>query len=423
MDPKIMDALWNPIDFINMQLKMTSYNPIWEGVPCTLCVLGKTGSGKSIFAATGYACLREGICIGQKSPRISLNPNYHQLTDRQLTSAYKHISVAKKLPDGTSENSLYKFQLTLDDQNICKMQYLDYRGGIRNDKNPEPDEWAQFQEIQSQASMITFVLPADLLQKFENLDHSSPDSLEHQCNSSEIDGEINQIRTQLLYLDECNSKAPLLFYVTKSDLLENIYSLRFTLERLLRSYHILTTARPVLACFSTLGQNIQINEYSQILSGLAPEGFEVPILLTAVYVLQQIGAKSEIQLRNAEYKSIAELKATAAALNEEEKQLMKSIEAIVSSNTLSFMISGKAFYSRIVSLKSVRKKQQETEQMIQKKQCKLGEIRSHCTTEAEAVLTYLAETHNERIFYLNSPYKRQGVIGFFEDTKDIVFQN
>lgn len=379
-----------------------------------LLVLGGTGSGKTVALTTAFNTLVNGVKVNSGTPRLAINVNSnsedYRKTFELLTNAYREMQINGRLPVGTSENLMYTFRLELNGRGISKMRYLDYRGGIRSDQDPDPDELEVYQSALTNATMVAFVIPGDILRTFDSLSELSKNSVEYQIQVLKVNREMNQIKTQLFQLDDRNPKAPILFYVTKADYISNENRIPYLLEQLLSDYMLMHGDRQILGCYSTLGKAIKIDDHFRIHEGMAPEGFEIPILLAVGHHLRQIGAQSEKNDKKSMLEEINKLESERSVLKQRENRLESNLNA-------RFI---KLFAPEKKELAELREQISEKDKKLRELQEKCNGIRSAYSTEAQGVLTYLLEKCNNKIIYWNSPRKKQGVAEFFDDTAAMV---
>lgn len=379
-----------------------------------LLVLGGTGSGKTVALTTAFNTLVNGVKVNSGTPCLSINAKSNSEEYRKtyalLTNAYREMQINGRLPVGTSENLMYTFRLELNGKGISKMQYLDYRGGIRSDADPDPDELRTYQNALENATMVAFVIPGDILQIYDDLFGMSKKSVEYQIRAIKINREMNQIKAQMLQLDEMNPNIPVLFYVTKADYITYEKRISFLLEHLLSKYQLMKGQRQILGCYSTLGKKIIIDDQFIIHEGMAPEGFEIPILLAAGHHLKQIGAQSEKNEKKPLEDEISKLESEQKSLRYRENQLQLKLNA-------RFI---KLFAPEKKELEELREKISEKDRKLQEMREKRISIKNIYSTEAEGVLTYLFEKCNDKVFYWNSKRMKEGVVDFFHDTAAMV---
>lgn len=287
-----------------------------------LLLMGRERSGKTVSAIAGFSTLANGVASPKRTVRLSLRTDEADEretvpTDR-LTKAYLSMKRGRDLPGKTENNQIYRFRLEKNGHEVCRLAQLDYPSGLRSAKSPAEEQDEAFSSFLAHASILTFVLPGDLLQSYIQLGGKTIEEVtDPVCmeNFLSINREINHIKTLLLKAGEANPHAPLLFYVTKSDLVAYPQNIPLVLERLLREWNLLDGKRKVLGCSSTLGKNAVING-NQIRSGFAPEGFEIPLLLAAArrqYVRGQKWNEKEIRFIDGTIRRLLQERDKAAA--------------------------------------------------------------------------------------------------------------
>lgn len=377
-----------------------------------LLVMGGPETGKTVSVITAFTMLTRGVSPPSGGPCLRFNADTwnsaYVRTAHALTEAYMAMDTDGVLPVGTTENHTYEFRLEKNNMGICKLTYLDYRGGIRSDTDPSEEEVAAFQSVLKQATMLAFILPGDVLRDFEDLGGIpfSAMTSENRARYVRINREVSHIRTQMVYADEVNPDAALLFYITKADYLPNPRSVPDILDRFLRTWGILGSGRAVLGCASTLGEEINIDGNHMILDGLHPRGFELPMLLAAMQRLSLLAHRWEVSESRSINESIEELNKQLTA----EKAHKVQLEAQMRTKVLQF------FGGERKDLTESNEKIQNLKKMLADKDKQKAKIadRSSRRKHVRDILTYIQETYQDEVLYLDSTHKKQPLHMIFQ---------
>lgn len=204
------------------------------------------------------------------------------------------------LPVGSLETDQYSFVLSRENQGICRIEMIDYRGALRDDDDALDEEKEAFTSMIQRAAMLVYILPGDILEMHRQMRRMEAEkdtsSKQYRAMENRVDEEVGHIRTTMQALQEGDLKRadhpPLLLYVTKSDKLARDADVMEELNAFIVEQNLFFPDTKTLGCQSTLGTNIQIDESTnphQITGGLEPEGFEIPILLSTAHICSQSG--------------------------------------------------------------------------------------------------------------------------------------
>ena len=98
-----------------------------KGHKVVVTILGKSGSGKTVFLSSLYSQLAEGV-LGFTAAALDHS------TDRILGAYLERFYLEKEAPEGTKDNSiLYAFSLLFEGQPVVDLDCFDYRGGAIED--------------------------------------------------------------------------------------------------------------------------------------------------------------------------------------------------------------------------------------------------------------------------------------------------
>lgn len=288
----------------------------------TMMVMGKGETGKTIAATNVFSAMTLGGGIQNKDETVRFDLVANDAWDVEaFAKNYMAMMDGEPLPNGNVENISYELIFRINGEDVASILYMDYRGGILHTKDTLANELKDFDYMLSHSSLLVHIVPGDVLNDYimlngkrrRDLPLMTPEERGRFSRVSEANNYINVVMHRLKNITGEDRKVPVLFYVTKADLVTGGKDALIPgLERLIREYG-LGAGRPVLGCYSTLGWDVEIvetvregNSVRIIQSGMDPYGFEIPMMLTVGYRLSQAG------------------KAWAA---DEEKRLDESIQA------------------------------------------------------------------------------------------------
>jgi hypothetical protein len=250
-----------------------------------MAFVGGTGTGKTVALCNMWNVLTQngGIqALGEPdAPKFCLVSGTGKEIKR-LQALYDNMSKENKLPIGTNENQKYSFSLDRANETICEIEMLDYRGELAEDTDEGNHDWQEVVGMLTHASIIVYLLPGDVLEKFRIGD------------KRDANLQAMLVRTIVKNIRRVQSKdnlPPLLFYVTKSDLVSSHADVMEVLEKFIQENDLFYDK--VIGCQSTIGSDVVVDETVTphvIKSGkMEPQGFEIPMLLTVGYSLSEAG--------------------------------------------------------------------------------------------------------------------------------------
>jgi len=251
--------------------------------------IGGTGSGKTVALCNMWRLMTNdgGIRASgeQDAPRFCLVSGMG-MEIRRLRQMYDNMAKENKLPGQTLDAENFSFLLDRNNESICEIDMLDYRGALAEDTDQDDPDWPKLEGMLSHASILVYLIPGNILEKFRMGDEE------------DAADEANHIRTMMKIV--CNNRRqedrpPLLFYVTKSDLVSPHVEVMEVLEKFIRQNDLFFPGVKIAGCQSTIGPEVVVDETVTphvIKSGkIAPQGFEIPMLLTVGYSLSESGEK------------------------------------------------------------------------------------------------------------------------------------
>lgn len=377
-------------------------------------LVGPDCAGKTV-AATNVFCamtMGGGIVTADKSVRFELVAN-DGWDIEEFHEQYVAMLDGKQLPIGTTENRSYGFNFQINGTKPeYPILYMDYRGGILNDRDSLANEIEEFDYMLANSNLLVYIIPGNILNDYIMLNGKGREQLatmtsEERKRFLRVSNSTNHLSTVMKRLKEQDASynAPLLYYVTKADLVtggrEKLIS---GLKRLINEYG-LRKGRPVLGCYSTLGWDVDIEEIRpnvrKIQSGFDPYGFEVPMMLTVGYSLSQAGkawAKEEVKRLE---QNIKYCEQRALDAKTEEKSIASQKNTFWQS--VAFWNKRKREEAKQEAMKEQRRKADDAmseKNRIQQEKNDLDK-RNQDRLSSERILKYLEEEHSGDILYLD----------------------
>lgn len=284
--------------------------------------IGGSGSGKTVATCNMQHTLtrKGGVKVRRGSKDIHFFLTSKNSPEIQKFKQMYQDMLDGTLPIGTTEPGEYSFVLTRENQGICRIEMVDYRGAFRDDPAAPKVELDAFSNMIRRAAILVYILPGDILEKHQQMlrmeKKNDTASKLYRTIEIEVSEEVGHIKTTMEALQEGEQKRtdrpPLLLYVTKSDQMAEGTDVMAALEKFVKEQNLFFQGTKILGCQSTLGPHIKIDESASphgILDGLEPEGFEIPILLSAAYVCSQSGkawCEAELKRLNEELEQAEE---------------------------------------------------------------------------------------------------------------------
>lgn len=397
---------------------------------CCLLVTGGTGTGKTVAACNVFTHLTLGGGVktttsSGREVRFTLVPDPHSDSAGAdidaFTNTYLGMLNGGPLPAGSAENHTYELLFQDNGNNICSILYLDYRGGIIREKNARDNNKEEVDELDymmEHSTLLIYIIPGDVLNDYislqgkDNIVTMTPDE---RTKFVKVSGEVTQIKTLIERAEQQGNAAPLLFYVTKSDLVYAEEEIIPGLERLIRQYSLCREGRKALGCHSTLGRNVVIKDMvgengvavKRIDTGLDPFGFELPMMLTVGYRMSAQGR--------------AWANAELGRIQDEIDDLQESIqkgqirEAIEKKNPFNQI---KGFFLRrpVQVITDLQKDIDDDKKQIIELQKELQQVDGRNAQKgfSEDILSYLNEHHGKSILYINEEGQSRPLSEFFK---------
>lgn len=398
----------------------------------TMLVTGNTSTGKTVAACNVFHHMTNEGGVSAKAGDKELNFSLVATSGCDsdfFDTQYINMITGEPLPPGSTENASYELIFNDQEESIANILYLDYRGGmIKDDKNEEKTkqqelEKAEFDYVLSHTGILIYIIPGDLLQKYIDLSSLEAGTVEYELANMKIKKEISLIKTlQQHVTNELENRAPILYYVTKSDLVAEEEKIIPALEELIRKWKLQPKGRKILGCHSTIGRNAVVVEenianvsVSRIVSGFAPEGFEIPMLLTVGYRLSKEGA---IWADEQEKMIADEIDALSVQKNNElaAKGAANNELSGLTSGIRGFFTSKKKKEQKRNEISQQDNKIMEIDNKINKKTKEKQSIadRNVDKQHSQNILDYLNAKHPNQVLYLDENGNRSPLEKFFK---------
>ncbi len=376
-----------------------------------LLAMGGPGSGKTVAVSSAFVTLANGVQAAPEGPCLRVNAetvnSAYTQTAQTLTDVYNGMASEGTLPVGTSENQVYRFRLEKNGAGICKICYLDYRGGLRTDSEPSREEVQGFQDVLKRAAVLAFVIPGDLLQEFSELKRGPHSGMDrgNLARNIEICKEVNHIRTQMEAANLQNPGAPVLFYVTKADRIRDRKAFPALLERFLQEWDLPGARRMTLGCCSTLGDSICIDQNHRIQEGFRPKGFELPMLLAAAWQLDKLATEWAAQEAREAREAIAPMEQERGAAVARRAEL----EGQIRTKLL------RVFGAERKELTEVKEKIDRLTRQIDERRTQSAQSRERNPKRRHVldILDYIEKTYPDTVLYWDEAGKRRPLRRFF----------
>lgn len=276
----------------------------------TFAMAGTQSSGKTVALATFFHEMSSPNFIGDQYFNLTATGPF----TRDLNQKYMAMRTNGMFPAGNMETSIYDMQFQADDVVMCDLSIRDYKGALFHQQNAEEDKnYVELIQDLKHAALVVFLIGGDLVNKFIRLESKSfTEPNEEVKLESELSDTLGAYLSlmNIVAKDEEGIRKPVIYYVTKSDLIEaqdDRQKMKY-IKSLLAKYRLIgnTTKgidRKVLICHSTLGRNLDLvpgENRIRATESIQPEGFEMPILLTVGYAFSAEGDRWEAQ----EYRKI-----------------------------------------------------------------------------------------------------------------------
>lgn len=270
----------------------------------TLFIMGPANSGKTVAWSNVF---HQMTSRGGVSAEIDGEEHSYMLVGKRgwdakfFNDVFLDMVKGQPLPKGSAENRSYEMAFLDQGKSIANVLYMDYSGSLTQREYDEgyEEQLEEFDFMLKNTGLLIFIITGDTLQKYIDFESVEKGSQESETLAGEIDDEINHIRTLLLKAESLETTAPILYYVTKSDRIDDEEQIIPALERLIKNWKLHPQDKQVLGCHSTIGRGCHIVEsiddngaaIRYIESGFKPYGFEIPMLLTIGFCLSTEGKK------------------------------------------------------------------------------------------------------------------------------------
>lgn len=263
-----------------------------------ILVTGGSSSGKTVAACNTFFKMIGGVGT-QVAFDLVANGEAAGSDISYFAQLYSGM-VRGKLPVGNTENDIYEMAFRRDNENICQISWMDYRGSLRTRRRGEDEEkWEEFLAMLEHATLFIYIISGDVLNDYISIqDGSVENAVEKREKEVDIAVEVANIKTLMetaKSIREDAADTPILFYVTKSDLIKYDDDERKldSLLSFLKAHKLLESNHKIMGCHSTLGRDLKLSEDNEIIAGFEPEGFEIPLMLTVGYAISESGREWE----------------------------------------------------------------------------------------------------------------------------------
>lgn len=247
-----------------------------------MAYIGRGNSGKACALTCMCEELAHGISVEVDGRKVHLSLQPKDLA-KDFAQGAKTLREGHVLPQ-CPDFDVCEYTLRQDQQVICPVGIMDYMGGMltRDDNMDEFDHLLS--HVLRTTPVLTYVIPGNILALDWQMgwmeDHRKTGEITYRKMENRVSAEIGLLKSVMNRVQELRTDhPPLLLFVTKCDLIPKPAGVPEALLRLVRRHNLLFPGTEVIGCGATLGKNIRIKE-GRIISGYAPEGFAVPLLLT-----------------------------------------------------------------------------------------------------------------------------------------------
>lgn len=384
-----------------------------------ILIVGGHASGKTVTVCSSYYRMISEGGAG-KFRLVSMGDQAGQNIE-QLGSMYQAMVKGEKLPPGTTESKIYEFSFNRSNRSICDIRWMDYRGALRLGEGTEEDREA-FALMARNATVLIYIIPGNIISDYIHAHDPNYDwdnEKERLLASLRVDEEISQIDALLVQaLKNREDLPPVLFYITKSDYIRNDSDDRKKMEALkdlIRSYNLFDFDGEeyqwkILGCHATLGRNLELDEGNHIVGGFAPEGFELPLMLTVGYRLSEAGkewAQRECKILDEDIAALrlrqAQDSGKAASLDSRARFRSRFLNAF--GRRTREQVEAEMIRENVKSMNLDIQKKEKTKASIEKKNT-MGKY-------SMEILQYIAEKGENKVFYLNERGEERPLEEFF----------
>ncbi len=265
-----------------------------------ILVTGGSSSGKTVAACNTFFKMTIGGGVGTEvSFDLVANGDAAGNDISYFAELYRGM-VKGKMPVGNTENDIYEMAFRRNSERVCQISWMDYRGSLRTRRRGEDEEkWEEFLAMLEHATLFIYIISGDLINDYISIkDGSLDDTMEKKEKEVDIAVEVANIKALMETAKSIREDAmdtPILFYVTKSDLIKYDDDGRKIdgLISFLKTNKLLESNHKIMGCHSTLGRDLKLSGDNEIIAGFEPEGFEIPLMLTVGYAISESGKEWE----------------------------------------------------------------------------------------------------------------------------------
>lgn len=386
-------------------------NALHENPPAiSFAMLGPASSGKTVAACSLYHMMsgEHSIHIGENKYSVAASPS----DTIDLEEIYNTIETNGTFPEGSTENKTYTLRFRANRKTVCKVVWLDYRGYMLFEGSFESNtkEYNELIEQLQLAGVLVVLVDGVLLDSYIRIEKHSVHGTEEAALKKKIRTVLKVYSSLLedISTDEDNEdlSKPVIFMVTKSDLVQAASDdeMMKYLQEMLDAYDLIEGHKAILSqC--TLGQELAYNSDSNSIDNLdtlAPEGFELPLLLTVGYRFSKDGQKYEERTRK---KIEARIEAAENTINNYD-EIIRTIDNRGFFGRLFHVFSDKKAMSNAKSGKA------EARRNVQNLNAELAQLQNNAyRTIVGDLLTYI---ESENVIYLNEDGEECPLENFFE---------
>lgn len=255
-----------------------------------MAYIGSGNSGKTCALACMHESLAKGISIvaDGREVQISLCPEDSEPFPARGTAFLRKGC----LPPAQQNFDYCEYALRQDQKVICPVGIMDYAGYMLAQDDPQvpgdqffADNFTRlFFDTLRTTPLLIYVIPGNILALDCRMDwmedHHKTGEVIYRKMENWVSAEIGLLKSVMNRVQELRTDhPPLLLFVTKCDLIPQPVKVLEALLRLVQRHNLLFPGMEILGCGATLGKSICLNR-GRIISGYAPEGFAVPLLLT-----------------------------------------------------------------------------------------------------------------------------------------------
>lgn len=386
-----------------------------------MMLIGGASIGKTVAASSAYYKMNADGGVGDDQVKFDLTSigNEGAANNTELFDNFIRM-LRGTFPNGNTENRYYDFAFRRNAEKICEIKWMDYKGANIEAKwtdddcgeGVEKEDIQEFKAMLLHAMILIYIIPGNVVRDYSDLEKLPPQSPERAIGMAKITKEIGQFKFIMEKAKELRAedyrKLPVLFYITKSDELGYSDSEKFDkLTALLKGYNLLKGHERILGCHSTLGRDLVV-ENNTIQCGVAPEGFEIPLMLTAGYFMSDEGRAWEAR-ENA--KIDAEIQLEQNKINQGNQELGGL------QSGLYYRVLAPFLKKRKEQIRQLEKEAAESQNKMAVLANKRKNLESRLKVYSRDILHYIEQCTNDKckyVIYMNEEGEERPLKEFFE---------